>query len=307
MVSLTYVPRDASNIFQSELWVDNIERLRTGPGNAFELRVPGIGHVRCDPDSTTSYEFSHPSFSFSAKTRTHTPWSPSKSTPEGILVHLPLPLHWHVQSLASECDFELHIPSLGLTELPNSDRSGQATVHQEKNWANSFPKAHIWIQARADDGDGPHGICLAGGQVLGMTAYLLGYRGINPLHNIDFTPPYALSVFGLSPFMTVNNDWEKRRFDLSVQVLWQKVVVKATAPAGTFFALAAPFGEGFRDNFLAESFAATVDVEVWRKSGWGSWFGFGEWQLVCKDRFEDASLEFGGEYYPLRGSEKKRN
>ncbi|OCL12903.1 hypothetical protein AOQ84DRAFT_311414 [Glonium stellatum] len=292
MVSFTYVPQDASKIFQKELWVQQIERIRTGPGCAFELLVPGIGYVKCGPDSITEYELEHSNFSFHAKTKNRMPWALRKDTPEGLLVHLPLPLHWHVHSLGSDCDFSLSIPS---QELPSADQHGTAAVHQEKNWAKSFPKSHIWIQAR----DGPRSFCCAGGQVLGMQAYLLGYR--NADHAIDFQPPFALQAFGIAPFMSVDIDWENRIFKLSVQSFRQKIVVRATAPAGTFFGLSAPFPEGHRENYLGESFQATLDVEVY-ESGW-----FEAWRLVCKDRFEGAALEFGGGYYPSRGTEKKRN
>lgn len=140
MVSFTYVPQDVSKIFQKEVWVKRIERIRTGPGNAFELLVPGIGHVKCGPDSTTEYELEHEDFSFHTKTKNRTPWELRKDTLEGLLVHLPLPLHWHVHSLSSDCDFSPSIPS---QELPTVDRHGTAVVHQEKNRAKSFPKAHL--------------------------------------------------------------------------------------------------------------------------------------------------------------------
>lgn len=292
MVSFTYVPQDVSKIFQKELWVKRIERIRTGPGNAFELLVPGIGHVKCGPDSTTEFALEHEDFSFHAKTKNRTPWAPRKDTPEGLLVHLPLPLHWHAHSLSSDCDFSLSIPS---QELPTVDRHCTAIVHQEKNWAKSFPKSHIWIQAR----DGARGFCCAGGQLLGMQAYLLGYRSAD--YVIDFQPPFALQAFGIAPFMSVDIDWESRAFKLSVQNFRQKIVVHATAPAGTFFGLSAPFSDGHRENYLGESFQAMLDVEIYRSRL------FGAWRLLCKDRFEGAALEFGGGYYPSRGTEKKRN
>ena len=56
----------------------------------------------------------------------------------------------------------------------------------------------------------------------------------------------------------------------------------ATAPAGTFFGLSAPFSDGHRENYLGESFQAMFDVEVYRSRL------FGAWRLLCKDRFEGS-------------------
>lgn len=293
MVSFTYAPGEMAEVFQRELWVENIERVTTGPGNAFELRVPGIGYVKCAPDSTTEYKLEHEDFSIRAKTISRIPWSEERETPEGLLVYLPIPLHWHVQSLGSECNFELGIPAA--PAMASEDKSGTALVHQEKNWAHSFPKSHIWIQAR----EGGRGFSCAGGQVLGMDAFLLGYR--SKRHNIDFRPPFALGALGVSPFMSVKVNWEDRSFKLSVQSFRQKIVVHAKAPRGTFFSLSSPFPDGHRENFLGESFKATLDIKVY-ESGF-----FSAWQLVHTDRFESAALEFGGGYYPLAGTDKKRN
>ncbi|KAJ9668682.1 hypothetical protein H2201_001325 [Coniosporium apollinis] len=292
MVSFTYVPKDVSKIFQRELWVENIERVPTGPDNAFELRVPGLGYMKCAPDSTTEYKLDHEDFSLEGITTNRIPWSETRDTPEGNLVYLPIPLHWHVQSPGSECKLSLKIPS---ADVPAADAEGKAMVHQEKNWAQSFPSAHIWIQAR----EGARGFCLAGGQILGMEAYLLAYR--SEKWNVDFRPPFALKALGISPFMSVMPNWDNRSFELSVQSFRTKIVARAKAPAGTFFSLSSPFPEGHRENYLGQSFQATLDVEVY-ESGW-----FGPWNLVHKDRFEGAALEFGGEYYPQRGTDKKMN
>ena len=289
-VSFTYVPQDVSKIYQKELFPDAMEMTKTGPDNAFEITIPDVGFVRWHGNSITEYSLKDPSFTFTGKTSTRTPWSRTANTPESLLVHLPLPLHWHVHSLASECTYTLSIPG---HPLPASQASNTAIVHQEKNWAASFPSAHIWVQARRGDTS----ICLAGGQILGMEAFLLGYR--SKARSIDFRPPFALRFAGLSPFMTYTADWENRKFSLSVQSFRQKVEVEARAPRGTFFSLSAPFREGHLPNQLAESFQATVRVRVW-ESGW-----VGEWALVEEEVFEGGSLEFGAGYYPPRGSEEK--
>lgn len=253
--------------------------------NEFYLELPGLGYARWHANSTTEYYFNHESFFFQAKITSRTPWSRNASTPESYFVHLPLPLHWHVHSLASDCHFHLKIPSLEL--------NGLAIVHEEKNWARSFPSAHIWLQAR----DGERGFCCAGGQILGMEAALLGYRS-NDL-NIDFRPPFAARFAGFSPFMSYNIDWERRYFEMSVQNFKYRITILAEAPAGTFFTLSSPFPEGHRENYLCQSFEARFEIKIYESS----WLG--PWNLIREDFFNDASLEFGGAYYPPAGSKER--
>ncbi|KAI9655305.1 MAG: hypothetical protein M1821_005452 [Bathelium mastoideum] len=302
-LSFTYVPPDSQNIIQYELWPEDMQRIPNASGNSFEIRVPGIGGMTCSNSSSTSYSFEHPKCVFRAKTSMPKPWSGFASTPEGLLIYLPLPLHWHVHSLGSLVDYELDFPET--SPLPASDRRGKAIVHEEKNWAHSFPAAHMWVQAW--DSARNHGICLAGGKILGMEAFLVGYR--NPSRGLDLTfrPPFALSALHISPFMRIRRDWEQRRFELEVRSWTRRIRIAARAPEATFFALSAPFHDGHRKNFLTQSMAAQVDVEVSTQTGWLSWLGLGRWEKVCEEKFERAALEFGGAYYPLAGDERRKN
>lgn len=293
VLSFTYVPCDASKIFRKELFTESIDmRIDDAKGYAFTLDIPGIGYAKWDDSSCTEYELKHEAFSFHATTLTRTPWDKVSQTPEGLLVRLPLPLHWHVQSMASRCKFDLNIPGY---DLPPEDRSGEAVVHQEKNWAFSFPSAHMWVQCR----DGDRTFCCAGGKILGMDAFLLGYRSKDL--NLDFRPPFAVRIAGLGPFMTYKTDWEHRSFELAVQSFRQKITVKASAPKGSFFPLSPPFPEGHRENFLNQSFQAKVEIKVY-ESGWLS-----PWNLVREEIFEGGSLEFGGDFYPPAGSSDRFN
>lgn len=291
-LSFTYVPQDAAKIYQKEVWADELEMISISKHGAFSLELPSIGHVRFHADGSTDYMLETAHFSFHATATSRTPWSKTNATPEGLLVYLPLPLHWHVNSLESKCTFDLNIPSIS---LPRIDEAGNATVHEEKNWAHSFPLAHMWLQARKGD----TGFCCAGGQILGMDAFLLGYRSEDL--NLDFKPPFALRFAGLSPFMSYKSDWDNRSFELSVQSFNRKLSVKAVAPQGTFFSLSSPFPEGHRENYLGQSFKATIEVKIYESTL------FGPWNHLRTDVFEDGSLEFGGAYYPLAGSERRFN
>ncbi|QIX01929.1 hypothetical protein AMS68_007446 [Peltaster fructicola] len=291
VVSFSYIPRDVSKTFQREVCVDDITMRALDDKGAFELVASDVGYVRWTSNNTTEYKLHHEDFTFEGKTRDRTPWSTSTQTPEWLLAYLPLPLHWHVHNLGSTCDFTFKIPS---SDLPSSDLSGQAFVHQEKNWAHSFPAAQVWIQAR----DGDRRFCCAGGPTMGMEAFLIGYR--SKQHNFDFRPPFSLRVAGMSPFMWYKQDWETRSFQMSVQDFWRKIEVKIRAPKGTFFSLSAPFSDGHRPNFLGESFQAVLDIKIYEATLFS-------WKLVGEDHFESVSLEFGGDYYPPRGSERRIN
>jgi len=302
MVSFTYYPASGKPIFQREHFIDNIERVTTNEKTkAFELRIPGIGYMRADADGTTSYKLvgEDKSWSLEAQSDNYTAWRQDKSTPEGWIINLPLPLHWHVHSLCSPCTFTLDIPALG-DALPATDRKNRATIHQEKNWANSFPDAHMWVQAW--DAAANKGVCLAGGKILYNTAYMLGYR--SPSLNLDFVPPFSVSYLNLlSPFMSATNDWATRTFTISVSNYFYKLELRAHAPKEPgWFGLASPFPDGHRANYCRESFIASIDVQVFQRAGWWPWSG---WKVVATDRFEGASLEFAGGYYPERGEGKE--
>lgn len=302
MVSFTYYPKSGKPIFQREEFVENIESIVTDPKTkAFELRIPGMGYMATHANGTTSYRLNAPDWSFEADSDSITQWRTDKNTPEGWMINLPLPLHWHVHSINSPCSFTLSIPPLG-EDHPVVDRKGRAHVHQEKNWANSFPDAHMWVQAFNFQEN--KGVCLAGGKIMGQTAYMLGYRSNDLV--LDFVPPFSVSYLNmpfLSPFMSVDIDWENRTFSISVSDYVNKLELKAHAPKEPgWFGLASPFPDGHRPNFCRESFIATIDVTIYESEGWLPWHG---WKKVKQEKFENASLEFAGGYYPERGESKK--
>lgn len=304
MVSFTYYPPSGKDIFQREHFVENIERITTNETTkAFELRVNGMGYMRAAADGTTTYDISagDGSWSLKAQSESYTPWRADKATPEGIFINLPFPLHWHVHSLCSPASLELSIPELG-PNFPSTDGTTRATIHQEKNWATSFPDAHMWVQAW--DASANRGICLAGGQILYNTAYMLGYR--SPDLDIDFIPPFSISYLNLfSPFMHVQNTWSARTFSLSVSNYFYKLRLNAHAPKEPgWFGLASPFPDGHRANFCRESFIATIEADIYARDGWWPW---SPWKFVRTERFEGASLEFAGGYYPERGEGGKED
>lgn len=270
----------------------------------------------------------------------HTPWNPSgsleTSSPEGWFINLPLPLHWHVLSAFSPCILNLRLPA-GASQHKNDQKENlQCIAHFEKNWAHSFPRAHNWIQGvripdaaqakpeiyQADILPGeayktakPHLITLAGGLILGIEAYLCGYRNPEMGISIDFRPPFTLNLLPLisflptslqqflapllSPFTYVKRDWSNRSLAFSFSNLWWKLDILASAPANRFYDFAAPMSGGFREKWMGQSLSGQCRVRVWRRK-WTL-----RWELVCGDWFENVGVEFGGEYFPERGQGQK--
>lgn len=319
MVSLTYVPSQSRprgrtlqgrtgtgpevrtgqagrGVIQKEVWVDSITYDSTGP-RQFKITVAGIGEVTVKGD-IVSYSLSHSDFSFTAQTGgDRVGWieGDGNSTPAGLFTHLPLPIQWHVHTLASSAIFTLSIP--GNDTVAPEDRSGSAIVHIEKNWARSFPKSYIWVQGLKEENK--KGICIAGGNAIEpVEAYLIGYRPGNGT-TIGFRPPFTVSVLGVSPFVITKRNVEEGYLMLSVQSFTRKIVVTVKTDPETFFTLSAPLPEGHRPKFCAQSFEAEIKVETY-----SSWLGMGPWRKRGEDTFSDGSLEFGGEYYTKSGKSK---
>lgn len=222
------------------------------------------------------------------------PWRPHdiRSTPAGPLVHLPLPIQWHVHSVDSQAEFQFEQRDLapGEFQLDPLDGKGEARVHIEKNWAVSFPKAYIWVQAR--DHHDATGITIAGGHALpGIQAFLVGYHG-SLVPFLSFQPPTSCSVFGLPLGQHSKIDFARRSVQLEIRGWFRRLTVDVRADADSFFDLAAPLKTGHEPGYCAQSFGATVKVEVAQRR-W-PWSG---WEVVEEKRFERGSLEFGGEYY----------
>lgn len=297
------------NQLLAALGTDNLDLLSDADSPNLDLfeESTNIGH------GSMSYFVQHANLAIRARTAGTVSWRGiQKSTPEGWLAMLPLPLHWHVHSLASRVAISLSLPPEA--NLADADRDCVAIAHEEKNWANGFPSAHMWVQARettreTSPGREPtnqailrhgRGICLAGGRTMGMDAYLIGYRNDDKGISVDFRPPFALGILGFAPFMTVTRNWEERSFTIIVQDWKQKLIVKAQAPASSFFTLSAPTPQGFKTDSMAQSMEATVNVELLQRN----MLGLG-WTSVCTDEFKSASLEFGGDYFPGNGTHLK--
>jgi hypothetical protein len=295
MVSFTYQPPTGNEFWQRQFYDRTISMRRTPKAehnNAFELDVPGVGYVRFDGDGDVEYDLDFNDFRFCARVRSEVMWSGGQdepgweSSPEGWLSILPLPLHWHVSSLRSRGTCDLQVMNNAVPQLISASHQ-TVCAHLEKNWGNSFPKSHIWIQARKQN----RYLCLAGGAVVpGVKAFLVGYRSEDL--ELDFKPPFAMQLLGVSPFISSRADWGSRTFQLDVRSFTTRLVVEATSPPDSFFTLGAPFPEGHREHALGQSFRATAHLKIYHRP-----FPFMTWSELREEVFENASLEFGGAYF----------
>lgn len=105
-----------------------------------------------------------------------------------------------------------------------------------------------------------------------------------------------MRFLNLSPLMKTHIDWSSRSVRIEVRGWRRKIKVRAQGEKDDFFGLSAPFSEGHKKNWCAESFNAVVEVEVWEWR-WIRW----RWERLSIEKFERASLEFGGEWYGDRG------
>lgn len=216
------------------------------------------------------------------------------STPEGIFSELSLllPLHWNVFSTASSAAYTISQDSKVL-------ESGVGIAHLEKNWGVSFPRGWTWVQGfsnaftDANDSVNPntHSFVMAGGKTIGQKAYLIGYRSESL--QWSFRPPFTMLPFGLrTPFMSENIDSKSGIARLEVCTLFKKLVIEVVAPANHegWLEMCCPLSNGHGNSLAYETIEGKVTVTAYKR-GWC--FG---WKFVEETVFNDAAVEFGGDY-----------
>jgi hypothetical protein len=102
-------------------------------------------------------------------------------------------------------------------------------------------------------------------------------------------------LFGLSLGTTTSIAYSASSpstLEIRVNGWFTRLLVEATAEAGTFFPLSAPLKTGHRPGYTVQSFAARIKVRRWvRQRLWG------KWEEVRGDEWDQGSLEFGGDLY----------
>lgn len=174
--------------------------------------------------------------------------------------------------------------------------AGDGIAHVEKNWGVSFPDGWTWLQGFKDGGE--RTFCMAGGQTMGQKAYLLGYRSAKV--EVSFKPLWSMMPFGIE--MPWARDWvdsDNGRIGFDVCSLRKRVVVDAQAPgldSESWVGLKCPLKDGHGNVWAWETFEGRIRVKVMER-GWGTGW---RWKLVEETEFEDAAVEFGGEYRASR-------
>jgi tocopherol cyclase len=312
LVHISYTPSPStpsSPAFKHEFFPDHLEvtthaKLHTGR-QPFAVHMAGVGVLDMRGDSVEyTIKTSEPELELSLKVTEHVPWSASTplAGPMGPLSLLSslLPLNWHVLCTSSKATYKF--THAGRTQ------SGTGTSHVEKNWGASFPPGWIWSQSFSFAGPEPsRSLCLAGGSaLLGVQAYLVGYRSA-ALH-WDFRPPFAMALWKLSAFMTVEHDSKAGTFALTVQTFTRKLVIKVDAPTDSFIGLACPYANGHRPMYAFESFTGRTWIEAWERAyPWQRWSLVEEGPGGLTSEGEPCSaLEFGGFFsHVVRENAKK--
>jgi len=229
-VNITYVPPGDGPIWQRDFWPDELAVQPPSAKSGLILSAkfagdadPVSGYVSPSNGVVAKINAAGGKFSFhdssgihfEASIHSHTPWSRTNISPEGLFISLPLPLHWHVLSPYSPSSATLRLPSDYTSSLGDALPAElvspvDCVAHFEKNWAKGFPEAHVWVQGhrlpndvpktatklppQPKDQTQPHLLTIAGGPIMGTEAYLVGYRNSMKNISLDFRPPFTLSV-----------------------------------------------------------------------------------------------------------------
>ncbi|MBN2108989.1 MAG: hypothetical protein JW832_16305 [Deltaproteobacteria bacterium] len=256
---------------------------RLAPAPDFEWVAEGFGSVTED-----SVNLQIPGeVEISIRTENRLPWDAKRPAmgPEGLLMFLPVPLHWYVHSLASDASYSY---SLSGAEQ-QGPVSGTGYAHLEKNWQREFPAGWVWAQGIAENNRAQFvisqaDIALKGGA--GFRPWILGYRSDDLHWDFRFHIPGATLATDLDPCAGT--------LRMEARDLFRTLTVEAFAPPGSFGSVSIPTAEGFVAESGGESFSATVVVSAyWHVPLLGK---LGLAWLAEQQVFNNAALEFGNAY-----------
>ncbi|KAL0484485.1 SDX1 [Acrasis kona] len=283
----------------------NVGLYEYGPNRCtYNLRFPDPRGLDTSQFHPTQIQQANKHLHVSVKLTDLTHWDPNDkiSTPEGPLVNLGrlLPLHWHVSSTRSKAEYTVREND----ESGNIILQGSGLAHSEKNWGTSFPNGWIWSQSFSHiNSPNKATYSLAGGRILGMEAFLIGYR--SQKFRWDFRPPFTISkVFGfkLNLFNKEEHDVHKGTLDIDVRTFVKRLKINVVLPDDKcYMPLSCPLTSGHEPDYAVESFRATTTIRAYTRSAWISILDLGTgllggWELVETNVFDDGALEFGGDF-----------
>ena len=199
--------------------------------------------------------------------------------PEGWLDKIPfVPLHWFVYSLATPGNYTW-------TNSKTSETfSGQAYMHQEKNWGDAFPPSWIWTQGvntvQSTAFAGSFGVINFG--PFGVPAHLYGYRNYEKNITLNFKPTNS--------YVSKTIDGCLGKVSFIIRSLTHKVELNVVTSPLTLndSCLLWPTAKGFAP-VCVESYVARAETTVYK------FYGFG-YSKIDYSVFEKSALEFGGKY-----------
>lgn len=218
------------------------------------------------------------------RTTDRVPWDVGDplAGPERFLTSLPLPLHWYVQSLGSDAQYEYTVYGKGGRETV----SGTGYAHLEKNWQKEFPIGWVWIQGVAEGNEA---------QVVGSIAkvdlgdgdiidpWIVGYRSPAISWDFQFFVPGAVAA--------AERDACAGTFSLKLRDPFRTLILEASAPPESFGDVSIPTEEGFVARKGGESFSATIEAAAFWHIPLGD---LAEIEFPIEERtFHNAALEFG--------------
>lgn len=250
----------------------------------FEWEAPNVGRIVAKPHATFM-NVTLDGYTFTSKMFKEVSWDASDSGkgPEGWARKLPLlPTNWYIYSLGSEASYEL------INEEEGLYIKGYGLAHQEKNWGETFPAGHVWLQAFSPD-----------------NRFQLVCSGAYFRLGDNLKTPYIFVMGYRSPQLRIDmrtNDPGVIFKDIMILPSKGKISVTAVGPSHTIKINCAAPPESFSDPLLCpigklswepacrESYFAHLEVEVFEHVVWGV---VGNQTVVERQAFDFAALEFG--------------
>ncbi|KAI5067405.1 hypothetical protein GOP47_0017933 [Adiantum capillus-veneris] len=250
----------------------------------FEWESPNLGRIVARPHEMFM-DVTVEGYKFKSHMFNEVPWDSqdSEKGPEGWARRISiLPTHWYVYSLGSQATFELSNAEKGLKI------EGKGLAHQEKNWGETFPAGHVWMQAFSHDNKSQVVLSGAyfkiGGDTKTPYIFAMGYR--SPDLNLDMRtndPGVVFKDFEILPL--------EAKFAVNAIGPSHTLQIKCSAPPTSFSdPLLCPIGKLAWEPACRESYCAKLEADVFEHVAWGV---IGDSKLVRREVFNHAGLEFG--------------
>ncbi|XP_072046749.1 uncharacterized protein [Amphiura filiformis] len=243
----------------------------------FEWVARPYGYFNVTPNGTV-FDIKAQGIRFNGSFGKPVPWGPNGEGPEGWLENIPfVPLHWFVYSLATSGNYTW-------TNQETSETfHGLATMHQEKNWGDSFPPSWFWTQGVSTHQNtayaGSFGVINFG--PVGIPAHLYGYRNFKKNLILNFRPDNS--------YVTKSIDGCQGKVKFTIKSLTHKIELNIITPRSTLDkCLLGPTVKGFAP-ICVESYVGSTETTVYKLGGSG-------YTKIDYSVFENAALEFGGGY-----------